>query len=73
MSTPRINCRPEGTLCELLVDSSIGAPAQRREAPYRAVAMLDPEELEVYLYGLSVVNRPARSLERIVAGPVLYR
>lgn len=51
----------------------MGAPAQRREAPYRAVAMLDPEELEVYLEGLSVVNRPARSLERIVAGPALYR
>lgn len=49
-SMPQIDCRPEGTLCELPVDSSIETRARRREASCRVVARWGPNELEFSLW-----------------------
>ena len=72
-SMPQTDGRPEGTLGELRVDSCIGTPAPRREVPCKAVARLDPDELEPYLSRWRVTVPLAWSLGRIVAGPAPYR
>lgn len=51
----KFNCRPGGTLYELLVCCCIGTRAQILEAPCTVIARLDPDEPELYLEHLRVL------------------